>query len=72
VAKGRVAQDPVLVEIAERHGLSAAQVALRWLLQRGTAPIPKSADPAHRRENLAVFDFTLDDEEMARIGSLAS
>ena len=61
-----------LTEIAESHGKSWAQVAIRWLLQQEqVATIPRSGDPAHREQNLAVFDFELDDQEMARISDLA-
>jgi 2,5-diketo-D-gluconate reductase B len=67
-----VHDDPVLRAIGARHGKTAAQVALRWLLQqpRVTA-VPKAASPRHLAENLAVFDFRLDEEEMARISALA-
>ena len=62
--------DPVLVDIAQVHGVSVAQVGLRWLLQRGIPVIPKSADPQRMRENLDVFGFELTDDEMARIAAL--
>ncbi len=71
VAKGRVHADAVLREIASARGCTPAQVALRWLLDLGAAPIPKSADPGRRRENLEV-DITLTDEDRARIDALAS
>jgi 2,5-diketo-D-gluconate reductase B len=57
-----------LTEIGERHGKSWAQVAIRWLLQQDqVATIPRSRDEDHRGQNLAVFDFELDDDEMSRI-----
>ncbi len=62
--------DPVLVEIARRHGKSVAQVILRWDLQRGVVVIPGSSNPSHMEENISIFDFHLSDEEMARIESL--
>ena len=66
----RTFDDPTLVEIAERHGKSAAQIMLRWHLQEGRSAIPKSTRPARIAENFAVFDFELTDEEIAAIDSL--
>jgi 2,5-diketo-D-gluconate reductase A len=65
-----VMDDPTLQEIAGGHGRSAAQVMLRWHLQRGRSAIPKSTNPARIAENLAVFDFTLSDAELDRIDAL--
>jgi 2,5-diketo-D-gluconate reductase B len=71
LGRGRLLDDPVLGEIARRKGRSVAQVALRWLVQRGSiAPIPRSSNPGRLAENLDVFSFTLSDDEMARIGAL--
>ena len=61
---------PVLKEIAAKHGKSVAQVILRWLIQRGIVVIPKSSNPARLAENLAVFDFELDSQDMDAIKSL--
>ena len=61
---------PVLTGIAEAHGKSVAQVALRWLLQRDIVVIPKSTRPERMRENLDVFDFALTDEESTAIAAL--
>jgi D-xylose reductase len=52
------------------HGKTPAQIALRWAVQRGTVPIPKTQTAAHLAENLAVYDFTLSREEMAEIDAL--
>jgi 2,5-diketo-D-gluconate reductase B len=72
MAQGEVTREPVLQRIGERHGKSAAQVALRWLVQQPrVAAIPKAASPEHREANLAVFDFALTDEEMKDIAGLA-
>lgn len=61
-----------LTEIGEKHEKTAAQVALRWLLQQSmVAAIPKAADHGHRAENLDVFDFSLTDDEVERIFELA-
>ena len=71
LGRGRLLDDPVLGEIAKDQGRSVAQVALRWLVQRGgIVPIPRSSNPGRLAENLDVFGFTLSDDEMARIGAL--
>ena len=72
LGRGRLFKDPVIAEIAREKGRTIAQIALRWQIQQGNiAPIPRSANPAHMAESLAVFDFTLTDEEMRRIHALA-
>lgn len=60
----------VITEIAEAHGVTAAQVILRWNLQKGVAVIPGSSNPDHIRENLDLFGFSLTDGEMQRINAL--
>ena len=71
IAKGKVADEPVLVEIAQRHGKTPAQVALRWHIQQPqVAAIPKAANRAHRVANLEL-DFYLSPEEMDAIYALA-
>lgn len=57
-------------DIAAAHGVTAAQVILRWNLQRGVVVIPGSSNARHIRENLDLFGFSLTDEEMARIAAL--
>ncbi|MDO4265317.1 MAG: aldo/keto reductase [Eubacteriales bacterium] len=56
--------------IAENHGVSSAQVILRWNLQKGVVVIPGSSNPEHIRENTELYGFTLTDEEMQRINAL--
>jgi len=71
LGRGRLFSDPVLAEIAKRNGRTVAQVALRWLVQRGNiVPIPRSSNPGRLAENLDVFGFALSDDEMKRIGAL--
>ena len=71
LAQGKVTRDPVLREIAEAHGCTPGQVALRWLLdQPGVAAIPKTATHERRVENIGVFDVSLSDEDRARIDAL--
>ena len=70
IARGRVAEDPRIIEIAEAVGRTAAQVTLRWHLQRGDIVFPKSTRPERMRENFALFDFELDESAMATLSSL--
>jgi diketogulonate reductase-like aldo/keto reductase len=70
LGRGRLFSDPVLAEIAKARGRSVAQVALRWSIQQGVIPIPRSSKPQRIADNLDVFDFSLSDQEMARISSL--
>lgn len=68
--RGGLFTDPVLLEIGRRYGKSAAQVVLRWHLQRGVVVIPKSTHVERMRENFDVFDFTLSDADMTAIAAL--
>ncbi len=61
---------PVLCQIGEKYGKTAAQVTLRWLLQRGIVVIPKSVHKERMAQNMAVFDFSLAPEEMDQINLL--
>ncbi len=70
LARGRMFDDPVLGDIAKKRGRNIAQIALRWLMQQGVAAIPRSSNPQRIADNLKVFDFTLDDDEMRRISAL--
>jgi diketogulonate reductase-like aldo/keto reductase len=62
--------EPAVTGPAAKYGKTPAQVVLRWHLQRGAVPIPKSADPQRRRENADVFDFELDESEVEAITAL--
>ncbi|MBE5773046.1 MAG: aldo/keto reductase [Clostridiales bacterium] len=62
--------DEIITAIARAHGVSAAQVILRWDLQRGIVAIPGSSDPEHIKENLDLFGFELTEDDMARIAAL--
>lgn len=68
--RGGLFENPDLVEIGEAHGKSAAQVMLRWNLQRGVIVLPKSVHRDRMEQNFDVFDFALTEGEMARIASL--
>ncbi len=62
--------EPAVATAAQRHGVTPAQVILRWHVQLGSLPIPKSATPSRQRSNLEVFGFGLSDDEMAAITAL--
>jgi 2,5-diketo-D-gluconate reductase A len=67
---GELLENPILKDIAARHGKTAAQVILRWHIQLGLVVFPKSVTPARIKENIDVFDFKLSNEDMAAIASL--
>ena len=67
---GELLGDSVISEIAEAHGVSSAQVILRWNLQKGVVVIPGSSNPDHIRENTKLYHFSLTEDEMARINAL--
>jgi 2,5-diketo-D-gluconate reductase B len=70
IARGKVPGAEVLERIAKAHNKTAAQVSLRYLVQRGVAAIPRSANPEHLKANLDVYDFDLTAEEMADLKAL--
>jgi 2,5-diketo-D-gluconate reductase A len=72
LARGRILGDPTLDALAAKHGVSPAQVVIRWQLQLGNVVIPKSVSPERIRQNLDVFSFTLDDADLAAIATLAT
>ena len=70
LGKGQLLDDPVIQEIASRHGRTPAQVVLRWHIQLGNIVIPKSVTPSRIEENFQVFDFELSEPEMRRLAEL--
>ncbi|KND62140.1 oxidoreductase, aldo/keto reductase family [Candidatus Burkholderia verschuerenii] len=73
LGSGRLIDDPMIADIARRYGKTSAQILLRWLVQQpGVAALPKSGNAQRIGENIDVFDFALDDDEMHRIAGLAS
>ena len=71
LSRGSVEEDATLREIGEAHGKTAAQVALRWLVQQEkVSAIPKATGEDHLKENIDVFDFELSGEEMDRVSAL--
>ena len=70
LGQGQLLSDPVIGRIAAKHGKSPAQAIIRWHLDNGLIVIPKSSNPARIRENIAVFDFKLDAEDLAALAAL--
>ena len=69
-SKGEILRDPVIGEIAKAHGKSAAQIIIRWHIQKGFCVVPGSSNPKHIKENIEVFDFELTQDEMTKMASL--
>lgn len=61
---------PVLMEIAEQYHKSVAQLSLRWIIQKGIVPLPKSVTPERIKNNLEVFDFEISKQDVERIDKL--
>lgn len=71
LARGKVRDEALLQEVADKHGKSVGQITLRWLVQQPrVAAIPKAASEVHMRENFDIFNFVLDADDMQRIGML--
>jgi diketogulonate reductase-like aldo/keto reductase len=68
--RGRVFDVPELTEVAEKHGVSEAQVSLAWLREKGVTAIPKATSKAHIRDNWESVALTLDDEDVATIDAI--
>lgn len=70
IGRGRVLEDELIAELAGRYGVSPAQVCLRYALQRGVIPLPKSSSRERMRQNQELFSFELSAEDMYRIGAM--
>jgi 2,5-diketo-D-gluconate reductase A len=70
IARGSVSDNGVITEIATRLGRTAAQVTLRWHIERGDIVFPKSMSPARMKENFEIFDFELEPEDVLAISAL--
>lgn len=67
---GGLLEDPAVTALAEKYGRTPGQIVLRWHVQQGLVPIPKASSREHLAENLAVFDFALEDSEIAALSAL--
>ncbi|MFM6965952.1 MAG: aldo/keto reductase [Rhodoluna sp.] len=72
LARGRFHNEALIVKIAEKHGKTPTQIILRWHIELGNLVIPKTATPARLLENISVFDFNLDENDLAAIATLDS
>ena len=72
LAQGKIADDPVIADIAAAHGKSAGQVTLRWFIQQNVIAIPRTVKTSRAAENFDIFDFDLSDDDMKRIHALAT
>lgn len=70
LARGRILATPLLDDLAAKHGRTPAQIVLRWHVELGNIVIPKASSPERLRENLDVFDFALDPDDLDAIASL--
>ncbi len=70
IGRGRVLEDSLITELARRYSVSPAQVCLRYALQRGIIPLPKSSSEERMRQNQEIFSFELSPEDMYRIGAM--
>lgn len=71
LARARQLNNPLISKVAAKHSKTPAQVMLRWAIQQGTIPIPKSVNPRRIRQNLEVFDFELSEREVEALDGLA-
>lgn len=72
LVRGKGAADEVIKRIAKHHSKTPAQILLRWAIEHGTVPIPKSKSSRRLKENLDVFDFRLSPAEMKQINALSN
>lgn len=72
LAHARDTHHPILMEVADRYHKSPAQVMLRWAIAQGTVPIPKSSHAGRMAENIDIFDFELDENDIKHINQLSS
>lgn len=70
LVRNQKAEDPTLVGIAGKHNVSTSQVLVRYCLQKGWSPLPKSETPERIRQNAQVYGFELDDADMAKLDGL--
>jgi|TARA_B110000093_G_scaffold152808_1_gene168122 2,5-diketo-D-gluconate reductase B len=71
LCRGDVAKDSVIIELSKKYNKTPAQVTLRWIIQQNAVVIPKSAKKRRLKENIDIYDFEIDNQDMDRIHSLA-
>ncbi|WP_302638633.1 aldo/keto reductase, partial [uncultured Clostridium sp.] len=70
IMRGRVFSNELIIGLSEKYKKTIAQIILRWHVQRGVIPIPKSSNKERIKENLNIFDFEISNEDMKIINSL--
>ena len=70
IGRARVLQEPLLMELAEKYQVSVAQICIRFALQCGVLPLPKSSSGERMRQNLDVFGFNIEDDDMHQLMTL--
>ena len=70
MGRGRVLDEPLILELAAKYEKSTAQICIRFALQCGVLPLPKSSSPERMRQNMDVFDFNIEDDDMHRLMTL--
>jgi len=70
LGEGALLQNDIIAGAAKKHGKTPAQICLRWCIQHGAVPLPRSAEPEHIRLNFDVFGFELDEEDMIMIDNM--
>src|SRR5436190_3133284 len=70
LGQGQLISDKMVAQLAAKHGKTPAQIILRWHVEQGLVTIPKSSNPSRLRENIAIFDFQMDTDDMAKLDNL--
>lgn len=70
LGRGKMLNNPTLMEMAEKYGKTVAQLCIRWCLQNGVLPLPKSVTPSRIAENADVFDFVISDADMTTVNAM--
>lgn len=70
IGRARVLQDELILELAQKYGVSAAQICLRFALQKGVVPLPKSSNLQRMKENMDLFSFSVSQEDMYRLDTM--
>ncbi len=70
MARGRILDNPLLIELSEKYNKSIVAICIRWCMQNGVVPLPKSVTPERIKENINVFDFEISKEDMERINNM--